>query len=100
MSTEELEVYITPNGLGRVAIVRRPDGLFCIYRHWIFSKSARALSNMDLGGPESWHSDPISAAELYKDAIPLRGLYGTIDDARREIKSLPGFSEETLKSSD
>jgi hypothetical protein len=33
MPVDELEVYVTRNGVGRAAIVRRSDGLFCIYRH-------------------------------------------------------------------
>jgi hypothetical protein len=32
---QELEVYLTPDGQSRAAIVRRDDGHFCIYTFWI-----------------------------------------------------------------
>ena len=35
MAIDEVEVYVTPDGLGRAAIVRRSDGFLCIYLHWI-----------------------------------------------------------------
>ena len=100
MSTEELEVYITPDGLGRAAIVQRADGLICIYVNWIWAESARVISNIRVAGRTSWRDDPTSTDDLYKDATPESGLYGTIDDARRHIAKLPGFSEATMNMSD
>jgi len=99
LNTEELEVYVTPDGLGRAAIVRRADGLICIYVHWIWAESAQAISNIQVGWLTSWWNDPISPVDLYKDATPESGLYGTIDDARRHIAKLSGFSEAILNSS-
>lgn len=98
MNTEELEVYVTPDGLGRAAIARRTDGLFCIYVHWIWAEHARMVSNLEKGGRASWWSDTTSASILYEDASPEPGLYGALDDARRQIRSLRGFSQATLMS--
>ena len=100
MNTQELEVYITPDGLGRAAIVRRPDGLLCIYVHWIWSDGAMESTGLQRQGPSSWHNDKSTPSELYADVRPEPGLYGTLDDARRQIRSLNGFSEALLKSAE
>lgn len=97
MSMEELEVYITPDGLGRAAIVRRTDGLICIYINWLWAESVIAISNLQAGGRTSWRDAPPSMDDLYKDATPEYGLFGTIDDARRHITKLPEFSNATLQ---
>lgn len=88
MPIDEVEVYVTRNGLGRAAIVRRSDGLFCIYRHlresgnWMDDDNAVLLRYDD--------PDPEQVAE------PLVGIYGTIADARKELRSMPGFSDALL----
>ena len=90
MPVDELEVYVTPNGLGRAAIVRRSDGFFCIYRHiresgnWIDDDNAVQLRYDD--------PDPEQVAE------PLVGIYGTVADARRELRGMPGFSDAVLRT--
>jgi hypothetical protein len=33
-SINEVEVWLSADGLGRAAIARRNDGLLCIYVHW------------------------------------------------------------------
>jgi hypothetical protein len=84
----EVEVYVTPDGVYRAAIVRRDDGLFCIYRH------ARS------GG--SWLEDDNAALLRYDDpnpeeiAQPEIGIYGTVADARNEIRSFLGFLHSVL----
>jgi|WetSurMetagenome_2_1015567.scaffolds.fasta_scaffold398231_2 hypothetical protein len=100
VSMEELEVYITPDGLGRAAIVQRADGLICIYVNWIWAESVQMVSNVQVGGRKSWRDDPTSTDDLYKDATPESGLYGTIEDARRHITKLPEFSNAALNMSD
>jgi hypothetical protein len=97
MSIDELEVYITPDGLGRAAIVRRNDGLLCIYVHWIWPESVRAALRITGDGPTNWINDKTPLPTLYKHISPEQGLYGTLDDARRAIKSLRGFSEAALR---
>lgn len=97
----EVEVYVTPNGLGRAAIVRRDDGLLCIYRHWIIEESIRKALNLVGEWRTSWLTDQITApSDLYHDTNPEPGLYGTVEDARRQVKGLPGFSDAERMVSD
>lgn len=85
MPVNEVEVYVTRNGHGRAAIVRRSDGFFCIYRH------------LRLSG--SWMEDDNPVLLCYDDpdpeqvAQPLVGIYGTVADARKELLLMPGFSD-------
>jgi hypothetical protein len=60
MAIDELEVYLTPDGLGRAAIVRRSDGLLCIYVHWKWSEAVLKTHNLDAGGRTSWINDSTS----------------------------------------
>jgi hypothetical protein len=90
-----------PNGLGRAAIVRRDDGLLCIYRHWIIEESARKALNLVGEWRTSWLTDERTPPSiLYDNADPEPGLYGTVEDARRQVKSLPGFSDAQKMASD
>ena len=74
MNIEEDEVWLTPDGLGRAAIVRRDDGHFCIYRFL------------------SWDGRFADVSQLYEEKIPQSdepfakpeiGIYGNVEDARR-----------------
>jgi hypothetical protein len=49
MNIDEVEVYVTPDGLGRAAIVQRDDGLLCIYIHWILAESVIAGAMLGRG---------------------------------------------------
>ena len=88
MPVHEVEVYVTRNGLGRAAIVRRSDGRFCIYRH--------------LRESGNWTDDDNAVLLRYDDpdpeqvAQPLVGIYGTVTDARKELRSMSGFSDALL----
>jgi hypothetical protein len=95
VSIDELEVYITPDGLGRAAIVRRDDGLLCIYVHWKWSEST--LKQLEVAGDSrlSWRDDRTPISMLYEDREPEPSLYGTLDDARRELRGMPRFAEAT-----
>jgi hypothetical protein len=90
MNPEEVEVYVTRDGLLRAAIVRRTDGFFCIY---IFQP-------ITYGG---WFEFDGQTSLLYEsqdpefEVKPEVGIYGTVDDARREILSLEGFSDAILQ---
>ncbi len=68
---DEVEVHVSEDGDYRAAIVRRADGLFCIYTRLI-------------GG---WHTDETPVALVYEDCEPAVGIYGTVEDARREVRS-------------
>lgn len=63
MIVDELEVYLTPSGLGRAAIVRRSDGLLCIFVHWILSEEFRAVGFAP-GGRTSWIDDRTPLGKL------------------------------------
>jgi len=79
---EEWEVYVTPGGRGRAAIARRDDGRFCIYLRWRVSGS--------------WMDDDPEPDEV---AYPEEGQYGALEDARRRVRGLRGFSDAILRYS-
>jgi len=98
MTIDEVEVYLTPDGLGRAAIVRRSDGLFSIYVHWLLAKEyRRGIFAADK--PASWIDDNTPISILYEGVRPETGIFGTVDDARRQVRSLRGFSDAILKAS-
>ena len=98
MSIDEIEVYVTLDGWGRAAIVRRPDGLYCIYTHWKFPPGYIKV-RADPRVSQSWMDDATPSSELYRDKEPVRSIFGNIEDARRYIRSLPEFEEAVLKRS-
>jgi hypothetical protein len=100
MNIDEVEVYVTPDGLGRAAIVQRDDGLLCIYIHWIIEESVRKAANIMGDWRTSWMTDKTPLSVLYEDTNPEPGLYGRLNDARQQVRSLRGFSGALLISSD
>ena len=105
---DELEVHVTPDGLGPAGIVRRADGFLCIFVKWKIPNDGRH-DGLLVFGPEylsSWFDDHTPPSILYfgscdqePDQNPESGIYGTIDDARRELYALPGFADAVLKPS-
>jgi hypothetical protein len=95
MHIDEIEVYVTSDGLGRAAIVRRTDGLYCIYMHWRFPPEYIRVRT-DSHASTSWMDDATPLSELYRDQEPTRSIFGTVEDARRNIRSLPEFAEAVL----
>ena len=91
MTINEKEVRITSDGLGRAAIVERSDGLFCIYTHWMWSKTGRDAFNLEPIPPTSWTDNNTPLNELYQDISPEPGIYATLSDARSALFNLPGF---------
>ena len=100
MSIDEVEVYVSSDGLGRGAITRRPDGHFCIYVHWKLDAGAARSAGLVPAPAPDWMSDSTPLSSLYRDIEPVRGVYGTVDDARRELRALPGFREARPLSGD
>jgi hypothetical protein len=92
---DEVEVHISVNGSVRAAIARRGDGLFCIYLHGKLSRAAMRTINAHLaaGYAESWDADTTPASLLYEDCEPEPGIYGTLDDARQEVRNRLGSAE-------
>ena len=93
MTIDEAEIHITPDGFGRAAIVRREDGLFCIYVHWIWPNYVGSGSMKR----DNWMEDETPPSLLYKDVDPEPGVYGSVEDARRQVRSLRGFSETIIR---
>ncbi len=101
MPIDELEVYVTPDGFGRAVIVRRSDGLLRIYVHWKLSPEiiAKASIQTPPGYSTNWMRDETCSSKLYEDVEPEVGVYGTVEDARTQVRSLRGFSGASLKYS-
>jgi hypothetical protein len=98
MSIDEVEVYISPSGLSRAAIVRRPDGLFWIYKHVRLPPNYLPQHFANSASP-TWFDDCTSLKDLYKDVEPSSGIFGTLDDARRHLRSMPSLSDAILAKS-
>ena len=92
---DEVEVHVSANGYCRAAIARRGDGLFCIYLHGKLSRAAVRTINPHLaeGYVETWDADTTPAALLYQDCKPEPGIYGTLNDARQEVRNRLGSAE-------
>jgi hypothetical protein len=85
---EEVEVHYSDDDLGRASIVKRTDGLFCIYKHW---KASDELHRQLTGTTEPvlrWRDDKTQPELLYEDVDPEIGLYGELEDARQEVLRL------------
>ena len=97
-SINEVEVWLSADELGRAAIARRNDGLLCIYVHWKLAPDVLANGRFKIppGYATTWTDDTTPLAALYEDIEPKAGIYGTVDDARREIQNLPGFADARL----
>jgi hypothetical protein len=91
VDVEEVEIHITPNGLGRAAIVRTNMGFLCIYVRWYLAEERQVGYGITNPRKMNWlnYEGPIS--KLYENAKPSSGLYSNIDDVRREIRGLRGF---------
>jgi hypothetical protein len=66
VSLKEVEVYVTPDLLGRAGIVRDAEGHYCIYLQRIGEQL---------------------------NVLPEPGTYRSLDEARARLRSLPGFSD-------
>jgi len=95
MSIDEVEVYISPSGLSRAAIVRRADGFFWIYKHVKLPQNylPQHFAN---GASPTWFDDATPVEDLYKDVEPSSGIFGTVDDARRHLRGGPDFCDAVL----
>ncbi|MBW8745220.1 MAG: hypothetical protein JF628_12925 [Sphingomonas sp.] len=86
MDVHEEKVLLSSDRYGRIAIVRRYDGLFCLYRHWLWPPKTQRSFGVGSVQDRRWSTDYDPA--LYDDIEPLPGIYGTIEDAEREAVSL------------
>jgi hypothetical protein len=96
MGIEEVEIYVTRDGLGRAAIVREAAARYVIYLHWIWDPRAVAAAGLRIeGGRTTWIDDKTSVDKLYEDRLPEPGSYHAIDDAPAKVRELPHFSDAT-----
>lgn len=86
MDIREEKVLLSADRYGRIAIVRRSDGLFCLYRHWLWPPETQRTLSVGPVQDRRWTAD--YEAALYDDAAPLPGIFGTIEDAEREAMRL------------
>lgn len=92
MIEREEKVFISADGLGRVAIVRRRDGHFCLYSWWRFSLEAQRQMGFHAPTGFRWSKD--FDAALYYDAShdietpPASGIFGCLADAEAEARRM------------
>lgn len=90
MDVDEQKVLLSDDGYGRVAIVRRQDGLFCLYQHWHWTPDAQRSLGIEPVKDRRWVRE--RARELYDGVEPLSGLYGSAEDAEVEGRRLLGLN--------
>lgn len=82
-------MLLSPDHYGRVAVVARADGLFCLYRHWRWPPETQRSLGVEGVEDCRWTTD--YDPRLYDDVDPLPGIYGTIEDAEGEARRLLGL---------
>jgi hypothetical protein len=91
MVTEHV-VLISPDGFGRIAIVRCGDGDFCLYEHWRGRGQHHCAFPRHSIVDERWAERPYDRPALYHDAEPLPGRYRTASEATQAARTRPGFA--------
>ena len=92
MVKREEKVLVSADGLGRVAIVKRPDGHFCLYSWWHWSVDAQKM--MGFQKPTAFHWKVEFDGALYYDAAhgietrPISGIFGCMEDAETEARRI------------
>ena len=95
---DERKVLISPDGLGRVAIVRRPDGMFCLYEHWRWSVDMQKAMNVEPVEDRRWTDADYDRDALYDEVEPLPGLFASVEEAEREARSKEAFRDANVES--
>ena len=90
---DEHKVLLTPDGLGRIAIVRRPDGLFCLYEHWRWAVDMQKAMRVEPIEDRRWTEADYDREAPYDDVEPLAGLFASVEEAEREARSKEAFRE-------
>lgn len=94
---DERKVLITPDGYGRMAIVRRHDGMFCLYEHWRWSVETQEMLRVQPVVDRRWSDDDYDRVALYEDIEPLPGLFGSVEDAEHEARSKEEFANAVVE---
>ena len=95
---DERKVLITPDGLGRIAIVRRPDGMFCLYEHWRWSVEMQKAMKVEPVEDRRWTDADYNRLAFYEDVEPLPGLFASVEEAEREARGKQAFREAISES--
>lgn len=90
---DERKVLISHDGLGRIAIVRRPDGMFCLYEHWRWSVDMQKAMKIEPIQDRRWTDAHYDRDAIYHQVEPLPGLFATVEDAEREARGKEAFRE-------
>jgi hypothetical protein len=93
---KELEVYTTPDGLGRGALVEDSTGCIRLFIHWKWAAETRAAFNVAPGGATNWADDQTPVDALYEDIEPEAGIYASLETARSELFAIPAFVDAEL----
>jgi hypothetical protein len=91
MEPIEERVLLSADRLGRVAIVERPDGLYCLYSWWHWNVETQIAANVQPVAHRTW-STAYDPALYFDDVSPLVGLYASVDDAELEARHLLGLN--------
>ena len=94
---DERKVLISPDGLGRIAIVRRPDGMFCLYEHWRWSVEMQEVMKVEPLRDRRWTDADYDRDALYVDVEPLPGLFGSVEEAEHEARSKEAFQDASAE---
>ncbi|PBN41900.1 hypothetical protein SxD43FB_19325 [Sphingobium sp. D43FB] len=92
MDIQEVKVLLSADQYGRVAIVRRKDGLLCLYQHWHWTPEVQRSAGLGDGEDRRWTT--AYDALLYNDIEPVSGVYGSVEDAEKEARRLLGLETE------
>ena len=98
MVGREEKVLLSEDRLGRVAIVKRNDGHFCLYAHWRWSVEVQRAFRVQNAQDIRWTTDYDPA--LYYDSThdievkPEPGIYGSMEEAEREARVLLGLDSD------
>ena len=91
MDVDEVKALLSPDRYGRVAIVRRSDGRFCLYQHWHWTLETQAAFHVEPVEDRRWTAD--STPGMFEGVEPLSGLFGTVEEAEREARRLLGLDD-------
>lgn len=98
MVIREEKVLLSEDGLGRVAIVKRADGLFCLYSHWRWSVETQRAFRVEPVRDIRWTTDYNPALycdpDCKREKLPEPGIFGTIEEAEREARILLHLNNE------
>lgn len=95
---DERTVLISPDGVGRIAILRRPDGMFCLYEHWRWSVDMQKAMRTEPVRDRRWTDVVYDRNALYDDVEPLLDPFGSVEEAECEARGKDAFRETTAEN--